>query len=170
MLGRGVVLSREALLSTTSEKRPVSARIWRHRLRWARSTRRSRRLGYVGEVFTKPFALSLLLALVASGYWARNGGVLTGVLDRSRPGLPRRCCIFDDENTPLPCSRAIGGCCPLKISRASLPGFSGFWKRDHVAWPHSDCGSRRELRNSTVYFFSSSISSGTTWNRSPTIP
>lgn len=40
---------------------------WRHRLRWARSTRRSRPQGYVGELFTKTTALSLLLLLVARG-------------------------------------------------------------------------------------------------------
>lgn len=34
----------------------------RHRIRWARSTRRSRRLGYLGQIFTNPlpFALPLL--------------------------------------------------------------------------------------------------------------
>ncbi|MBV9081829.1 MAG: glycosyltransferase [Acidobacteriaceae bacterium] len=32
-----------------------------HRLRWARSTRRSRPAGYVGQVFTYPLALALLL-------------------------------------------------------------------------------------------------------------
>ncbi len=40
---------------------------WRHRLRWARSTRRSRPQGYIGELFTKTTAISLILALVARG-------------------------------------------------------------------------------------------------------
>jgi ceramide glucosyltransferase len=44
-------------------------RNWKHRLRWARSTRRSRRLGYVGEVFTKPVAIALIFALAAPGAW-----------------------------------------------------------------------------------------------------
>jgi ceramide glucosyltransferase len=35
-----------------------------HRLRWARSTRRSRRIGYLGLLFTYPLALSLLLCAV----------------------------------------------------------------------------------------------------------
>ncbi len=35
-----------------------------HRLRWARSTRRSRRIGYLGLLFTNPLALSLLLCAV----------------------------------------------------------------------------------------------------------
>ena len=37
---------------------------WRHRLRWARSTRRSRRMGYIGELFTKTTAISLLVAIL----------------------------------------------------------------------------------------------------------
>jgi ceramide glucosyltransferase len=35
-----------------------------HRLRWCRSTRRSRPAGYVGQVFTNPLPLALLLMLV----------------------------------------------------------------------------------------------------------
>ena len=34
-----------------------------HRLRWARSTRRSRPLGYIGQVFTNPVPLAFLLLL-----------------------------------------------------------------------------------------------------------
>jgi len=41
----------------------------RHRLRWARSTRRSRPAGYWGEVFTNPLPLALLLWLVAPKLW-----------------------------------------------------------------------------------------------------
>jgi ceramide glucosyltransferase len=40
-----------------------------HRLRWARSTRRSRPAGYWGEIFTNPLPLSLLLCLVAPKLW-----------------------------------------------------------------------------------------------------
>jgi ceramide glucosyltransferase len=38
-----------------------------HRLRWARSTRRSRPAGYVGLVFTYPLPLALLLCAVNPG-------------------------------------------------------------------------------------------------------
>jgi ceramide glucosyltransferase len=41
----------------------------RHRLRWARSTRRSRPAGYWGEIFTNPLPLALLLWLVAPKLW-----------------------------------------------------------------------------------------------------
>ena len=40
-----------------------------HRLRWARSTRRSRRAGYVGQLFTMPLPLSLLVCALAPGWW-----------------------------------------------------------------------------------------------------
>lgn len=40
---------------------------FRHRLRWYRSTRRSRPLGYVGQVFTNPLPLAVLLVGVAAG-------------------------------------------------------------------------------------------------------
>ena len=40
-----------------------------HRLRWNRSTRRSRPLGYVGQVFTNPLPLALIVVLIQSGLW-----------------------------------------------------------------------------------------------------
>jgi len=40
-----------------------------HRLRWVRSTRRSRPKGYVGEVFTYPVPLALLLTLSLPPMW-----------------------------------------------------------------------------------------------------
>src|SRR5215472_6136935 len=40
-----------------------------HRLRWARSTRRSRPLGYIGQLFTNPLPLGLLLLAVDPSWW-----------------------------------------------------------------------------------------------------
>ncbi|MEX2302102.1 MAG: bacteriohopanetetrol glucosamine biosynthesis glycosyltransferase HpnI [Bryobacterales bacterium] len=40
---------------------------FRHRLRWYRSTRRSRPLGYLGQLFTNPLPLALLVAALAAG-------------------------------------------------------------------------------------------------------
>lgn len=40
-----------------------------HRLRWMRSTRRSRPAGYVGQLFTMPLPLALLTCLVAPAWW-----------------------------------------------------------------------------------------------------
>jgi ceramide glucosyltransferase len=42
---------------------------WKHRLRWARSTRRSRRIGYLGELFTKTTALAVLLWIAEPRAW-----------------------------------------------------------------------------------------------------
>ncbi|MGE5647568.1 MAG: bacteriohopanetetrol glucosamine biosynthesis glycosyltransferase HpnI [Acidobacteriota bacterium] len=40
-----------------------------HRLRWVRSTRRSRPAGYVGQLFTYPVPLALLLAAARPAWW-----------------------------------------------------------------------------------------------------
>lgn len=40
-----------------------------HRLRWARSTRRSRPGGYAGQLFTNPLPLALLLCVAAPAWW-----------------------------------------------------------------------------------------------------
>jgi ceramide glucosyltransferase len=40
-----------------------------HRLRWARSTRRSRPAGYVGQLFTMPLPLALLVCLAWPAWW-----------------------------------------------------------------------------------------------------
>jgi ceramide glucosyltransferase len=45
---------------------PLNAR---HRLRWARSTRRSRRAGYIGQLFTMPLPLALLVCAMFPGWW-----------------------------------------------------------------------------------------------------
>ncbi len=41
----------------------------KHRLRWNRSTRRSRPWGYVGQLFTNPLPLALLLWAAAPSWW-----------------------------------------------------------------------------------------------------
>lgn len=70
-----------------------------HRLRWARSTRRSRPLGYIGQIFTNPLPLALLLCVVwppgwwlailalsfrAAAAWATAGWILCDPLVRTR--------------------------------------------------------------------------------------
>ena len=40
-----------------------------HRLRWVRSTRRSRPLGYLGQLFTMPVPLAVILCLVKPALW-----------------------------------------------------------------------------------------------------
>lgn len=65
--GYGVILS-----SYVIEHRIGSQNLhanFSHRLRWNRSTRRSRAAGYVGQVFTNPLPLALLLAALAPEAW-----------------------------------------------------------------------------------------------------
>lgn len=51
-----------------------------HRLRWFRSTRRSRPAGYVGQVFTNPIPLALLLAACCPGLWTAAALGLAAVM------------------------------------------------------------------------------------------
>jgi len=48
----------------------------RHRLRWNRSTRRSRPAGYVGQLFTNPLPLALLLWAVKPEWWPAAAAAL----------------------------------------------------------------------------------------------
>jgi ceramide glucosyltransferase len=41
----------------------------KHRLRWNRSTRRSRPWGYLGQIFTNPLPLAVLLWIAAPAWW-----------------------------------------------------------------------------------------------------
>ncbi len=40
-----------------------------HRLRWSRSTRRSRPMGYIGQIFTNPLPLALIVIALQPGWW-----------------------------------------------------------------------------------------------------
>lgn len=74
---RGVVLSRSVIEHHIGNDGFLQN--WKHRLRWARSTRRSRRAGYIGELFTKPFAISLILWAIEPDAW---GMVLVALMFR----------------------------------------------------------------------------------------
>jgi ceramide glucosyltransferase len=65
--GFGVILSRnivEHRIGSQSLRANAT-----HRLRWARSTRRSRPLGYVGQLFTYPLAWALITCALAPKLW-----------------------------------------------------------------------------------------------------
>ncbi len=65
--GYGVALSRNVV------EHRIGDEPWRvnaaHRLRWARSTRRSRPAGYCGQLFTNPLPLAIALLIVEPGWW-----------------------------------------------------------------------------------------------------
>ena len=65
--GFGVILSRnivEHRIGSQSLRANAA-----HRLRWCRSTRRSRPLGYLGQLFTYPLPIALILVAVAPSWW-----------------------------------------------------------------------------------------------------
>ncbi|MEZ5401820.1 MAG: bacteriohopanetetrol glucosamine biosynthesis glycosyltransferase HpnI [Bryobacteraceae bacterium] len=68
--GAGVGLSRSVVgHSIAATERETFAQNAEHRLRWCRSTRRSRPAGYVGQLFTHTVPLAVLLALAAPAWW-----------------------------------------------------------------------------------------------------
>jgi ceramide glucosyltransferase len=63
----------KAILSSYVVEHRIGSETWArnaaHRIRWARSTRRSRPAGYVGQLLTNPTPIALALALVAPQWW-----------------------------------------------------------------------------------------------------
>lgn len=61
------------ILSSYVVEHHIGSQTWkgnlRHRLRWYRSTRRSRPFGYIGQLFTNPLPLVLLLVAVKPAWW-----------------------------------------------------------------------------------------------------
>jgi ceramide glucosyltransferase len=66
--GRTVILSRSVIEHYIGND-PLRA-VWKHRLRWARGSRRSRPLGYLGEVFTRPAVPAVALWILAPEWGA----------------------------------------------------------------------------------------------------
>ena len=65
--GQGVILSCYVIehhIGSATLKENIA-----HRLRWMRSTRRSRPAGYVGQLLTMPFPIALLLCAIAPAWW-----------------------------------------------------------------------------------------------------
>lgn len=65
--GDGVILS-SYVIEHRIGAQPLAANL-KHRLRWNRSTRRSRPAGYIGQVFTNPLPLALLLYAARPAWW-----------------------------------------------------------------------------------------------------
>lgn len=65
--GLGVILS-SYVIEHRIGSQSFAANV-RHRLRWARSTRRSRPAGYIGQLFTNPLPLALILVAISSAWW-----------------------------------------------------------------------------------------------------
>jgi ceramide glucosyltransferase len=65
--GSSVILSRYVVEHRIGSE-PLAAN-FTHRLRWNRSTRRSRPAGYIGQLFTNPLPLAIALVTVAPHWW-----------------------------------------------------------------------------------------------------
>ncbi len=65
--GWGVILS-SYVVEHHIGSQPLASNA-RHRLRWFRSTRRSRPAGYVGQLFTNPLPLALILLVIRPDWW-----------------------------------------------------------------------------------------------------
>jgi ceramide glucosyltransferase len=65
--GHGVILSSYVIEHHIGDA--TLSQNLRHRLRWARSTRRSRPAGYVGQLFTMPIPLALLAVSFSPAWW-----------------------------------------------------------------------------------------------------
>jgi ceramide glucosyltransferase len=85
--GRGfrVGLSRQIVEHRIGSE-PMAAN-FAHRLRWHRSTRRSRPAGYFGQLFTMPLPLAAMLLLVAPGWWPLALGAVAMRLAAARATL-----------------------------------------------------------------------------------
>jgi ceramide glucosyltransferase len=65
--GDGVILS-SYVIEHRIGAQPLGANL-KHRLRWNRSTRRSRPWGYLGQIFTNPLPLALLVCAAEPAWW-----------------------------------------------------------------------------------------------------
>ncbi len=65
--GFGVILSRNIVEHRIGSQRLGSNFI--HRLRWNRSTRRSRPSGYIGQLFTYPLPIAIILIAIQPSWW-----------------------------------------------------------------------------------------------------
>jgi ceramide glucosyltransferase len=109
-----------------------------HRLRWARSTRRSRPAGYWGQIFTYPLPLALLLLLAAHGA-AWPAAVLALVL---RAGAAVATSVFVVRD---PLFRKQCWLLPLQDALGFLVWLGGFLG-DTVVWRDRKCTVLRDGR------------------------
>ena len=82
-------LGRKIVLSSYAVEHRIGSQDWRanlsHRLRWNRSTRRSRPVGYAGQLFTHALPLAVGLALWRPGWWALSAVVASGFMAATSP-------------------------------------------------------------------------------------
>ncbi len=115
--GYGVILSSYVIEHRIGSQR-IAANL-KHRLRWSRSTRRSRRWGYVGQVFTNPLPLALLLWALRPELWPAVG---VTVVFRAVAGWATAARALDD-----PLVRRLWWLVPLQDVASFLVWLCGFF-------------------------------------------
>lgn len=115
--GGGVILSSYAIEHRIGAQ-PFAANM-RHRLRWNRSTRRSRPWGYIGQVFTNPVPLALLLCAVKPEWWPVLG---VTALVRAAAGWATAGYVLHD-----PLTRRLWWLTPLQDIASFLMWIAGFF-------------------------------------------
>jgi ceramide glucosyltransferase len=115
--GYGVILSSYAIEHRIGAE--GFAENLRHRLRWSRSTRRSRPWGYIGQVFTNPLPLALALWALRPEWWplAAAAVVLRGAAAWFTAGY-----VLRD-----PLTRRLWALVPLQDAASFLVWISGFF-------------------------------------------
>jgi ceramide glucosyltransferase len=134
-MGHGVLLS-----SYVIEHRIGSQGMMRnlgHRLRWARSTRRSRPAGYWGQIFTYPLAWALLLCIAHPSAWPAI--LLTLVLRSGAAAATARYVLHD------PVTQKQWWLLPLQDVIGFLVWIGGFMG-DTIVWRDRKCTVLRDGR------------------------
>jgi ceramide glucosyltransferase len=134
-MGHGVLLS-----SYVIEHRIGSQGMMRnlgHRLRWARSTRRSRPAGYWGQIFTYPLAWALLLCIAHPSAWPAI--LLTLVLRSGAAAATARYVLHD------PVTQEQWWLLPLQDVIGFLVWIGGFMG-DTIVWRDRKCTVLRDGR------------------------
>ena len=108
-----------------------------HRLRWARSTRRSRPLGYVGQLFTNPLPMALAVVALNRRLWPALA--VTAVL-RAASGYFTACALGDTL------TRGKWWLVPIQDLLSFLFWIAGF-TGNHIAWR----GRRYRLRRDGTF-------------------
>jgi ceramide glucosyltransferase len=115
--GDGVILS-SYVIEHAIGAQPFAANL-RHRLRWNRSTRRSRPWGYIGQVFTNPLPPALVLWAVKPEWWPV---LAVTVLFRAAAGWATAGHVLRD-----PLTRRLWWLTPLQDVASFLTWIAGFF-------------------------------------------
>jgi len=138
---RAAELGHEVLLSSAIIEHRIGSQSMlpntRHRLRWARSTRRSRPAGYWGQIFTYPLPLALLLWAIYGAAWP---AVLLALVLRAGAAVATSECVLHD-----PLLRQRWWLLPVQDMLGFLVWIGGFLGNT-IVWRGRKCTMSRDGR------------------------